>query len=79
MTTVSNGRETVKRLRRRPAKTATNAHTSRAIFGEIARKELPIPEFINKYNHYINGVDNTNQLRCYYNTQQIHFKSWKPL
>ena len=76
ITTVSTGRETVKRLRRRPAKTATNARTSRAVFGEDkARKELLIPEFIDQYNHYINGVDNADQLRCYYSTQRVHFKS----
>ena len=79
MTTVSNGQKKVKRLRRRPAKTATNARTSRAMFGEEARKELAIPEFIDMYNHYMNGVDNADQLRCYYSTQRVHFKSWKPL
>ena len=80
MTTVSTGRKKIKRLRRRPAKTATNARTSRAIFGpDEARKELAIPEFIDQYNHYMNGVDNADQLRCYYNTQKVHFKSWKPL
>ena len=80
MTTVSNGQKQVKRLRRRPAKTATNARTSRAVFGhDEARKELPIPEFIDQYNHYMNGVDNADQLRCYYSTQKVHFKSWKPL
>ena len=47
MSTVSNGQKTVKRLRRRPAKTATNARTSRAVFGEMTTKELDIPEFIN--------------------------------
>ena len=60
MTTVSNGRKQVKRLRRRPAKTATNARTSRAIFDAEARKELPIPEFIDIYNHFMNGVDNAD-------------------
>ena len=80
MTTVSNGRKKVKRLRRRPAKTATNARTSRAMFGNNkARKELPIPEFIDQYNYYMNGVDNVDQLRYYYNTQKVYFKSWKPL
>ena len=66
MTTVSNGRKTVKRLRRRSAKTATNARTFRAMFGDQARKELLIPEFINMYNYYMNGVNNADQLRCYY-------------
>ena len=60
MTTFSNSRKKIKRLRRRPAKTATNARTSRAMFGEEARKELAIPEFIDMYNHYMNGVDNAD-------------------
>ena len=75
MITVSNGRKTINRLRRRPAKTATNARTSRAMFEEQARKELSIPEFIDMYNHYMNGVDNADQLRCYYITQRVHYKS----
>ena len=79
MSTISNGRETVQRLRRRPAKTATNTRTSRAVFGEMTTKELDIPEFIDMYNHYMNGVDCADQLRCYYNTQRVHVKSWKPL
>ena len=79
MSTVSNGQEMVRHLRRRPAKTATNARTSRAMFGESATKELTIPAFINMYNHYMNGVDNADQLRSYYTTQRVHLKSWKAL
>ena len=68
ITTVSTGRKKIKRLRRRPAKIATNTRTSRAVFGpDKAQKELAIPEFIDQYNHYMNGVDNVDQLRCYYN------------
>lgn len=79
MTTVHTGHETVKRKRRRAAKTATNARTSRAVFGEEAFKELSVPEFIDMYNHFMNGVDITDQLRSYYTTQRIHIKNWKPL
>ena len=79
MSTISNGEEKVRRLRRRPAKTATNARTSRAIFGEMTTKELNIPAFIDMYNHYMNGVDNADQLRSYYSTQRVHLKNWKPL
>ena len=60
MSTVSNDRKIVKRLRRRSAKTATNARTSRAMFGEMTTKELDIPEFINMYNYYMNKVDSTD-------------------
>ena len=27
----------------------------------------------------MNGVDVADQLRCYYDTQRVHFKTWKPL
>ena len=79
MSTVSNGRDTVTRLRRRPTKTATNARTSRAPFQGNDVKELDIPEFIDLYNHFMNGVDVADQLRSYYTTQRTHFKTWKPL
>ena len=75
ISTISNPRDTVTRLRRRSAKTATNARTSRTIFGEMSTKQLNIPAFINMYNHYMNGVDNTDQLRYYYSTQRVHFKN----
>ena len=58
--TILNSRKTVKRLRRRPAKTVINTRTFRAIFGDQTRKELLIFEFINIYNYYINRVNNTN-------------------
>ena len=79
MSTVSNGRDTISRLRRRPTKTATNARTSRAPFGENNVKQLHIPEFIDTYNHFMNGVDVADQLRSYYTTQRTHFKTWKLL
>lgn len=41
--------------------------------------ELSIPQFIDMYNHYMNGVDNADQLRSYYRTQRTHNKNWKPL
>ena len=41
MSTVSNPQDTVTRLRRRPAKTATNARTSRAVFGEMSSQVHP--------------------------------------
>ena len=75
MSTVSNGQKIVKRLRRRSAKTTTNAHTSRAIFEEMTTKELDIPVFIDIYNRYINEVNNADQLRSYYITQRVHLKN----
>ena len=45
----------------------------------MTTKELDIPEFIDQYNRDMNGVDNADQLRCYYSTQRVYFKSWEPL
>ena len=42
-------------------------------------KELRIPQFIDAYNHFINGVDIADQLRSYYTTQNPYSKTWKPL
>ena len=68
MSTVSDPRDTISRLRRRPAKIAINTRTSRAPFGEINIKVIDIPVFIDMYNYYMNGVNNADQLRCYYST-----------
>ena len=79
MSTVHDGKILVKRQRRRPGKTSTNAASSRAVFGVKAVKDLFIPEFIDNYNHFMGGVDQADQLRSYYLTQRTHLKTWKPL
>ena len=79
MSTVSTGRETVIRNRRRPTKTAINSKTSRKVFGDQSTKDLEIPAFIDDYNHYMGGVDQADQLRSYYTTLRRHNKTWKPL
>jgi hypothetical protein len=49
------------------------------VFGDKARKELDIPDFIEEYNLFMCGVDIADQLRSYYNTERTHRKTWKPL
>ena len=75
MSTVSNNRDIVTRLRRRLIKIAINARTSRALFLEKNVKELNIPEFINLYNYFMNNIDVADQLRLYYTTQRTYFKT----
>lgn len=60
MSTVLDPRDTILRLRRRPAKIVINIRTSRVIFGEESVKVLNIFAFINIYNYYINGINNAN-------------------
>jgi hypothetical protein len=45
------------RMRKRPKKTSSNAKITREPFGDKPIKILPIPTFIDNYNHYIRGVD----------------------
>ena len=79
MNTVHIGKQHVERLRRRFVKTFTNARISRVSFGDLAVKKLPILDFIDFYNHFMNGIDVIDQFRCYYDTQRVHLKIWKSL
>ena len=56
------------RMRKRPKKTASNAKITREPFGDHPTKILPIPTFIDDYNHYMGGVDQSNQLRAAFTT-----------
>ena len=79
MTTYHDIRETVERMRRRPKKSSTNGTIVRSLFGEEARKLLPIPTFIDDYNYHMGAVDIADQLRSYYCTQQTARRNWYPL
>ena len=79
MSTVADPKATIVRRRRRPGATSTSAKTSWKAFGGEKIKELAIPEFIDLYNHFMNGVDTADQLRSYYGTQRVHVKHWKSL
>jgi hypothetical protein len=56
------------RMRKRPKKTASNAKITREPFKDKPTKILPIPTFIDDYNHYIEGVDQSNQLQASFTT-----------
>jgi hypothetical protein len=56
------------RLRKKPKKTASNARITREPFGNNSIKILPIPTFIDDYNHYMGGIDQSNQLRAAFTT-----------
>jgi hypothetical protein len=60
----------ITRNRKRPKKTFINSIIAKEVFNGQYRKELKIPLFIDCYNHYINSVDVTNQLRV---TAIVHF------
>ena len=49
-------------MRKRLRKTALNTKITREPFRDKYTKILPIPTFIDDYNHNIKGVDQLNQL-----------------
>ena len=76
MTLIDTKRQYVQRKRKRFTKTITNAKISKVVFDNESIKTLFISKFIDFYNHYMNEVNVTNQLRCYYNIQKSHKKIW---
>ena len=72
--------DSVKKLRRRPKPTSTNARIVRPVFNDNVAKQLRIPHAIDAYNRGMNGVDTANQLKgsftCY---RPRNKKWWKPL
>jgi hypothetical protein len=60
MTTAYFIKETISRLRKRPALTLINARIVRPVFGDAVRKWLNILLAIDAYNHRMNGVDRAN-------------------
>ena len=59
---LNRNKDKIKKNRRRPVITSTNARIIRPVFGDSPVKELYIPLKINAYNKYIHGVDIANQL-----------------
>jgi hypothetical protein len=64
-------------MRKRLKKTASNAKITREPFRDKLIKILSILTFIDDYNHYIRGVDQSNQLRAsftiYFSRNQKEF------
>lgn len=79
MSTIDNGRHTKLVDRKRPPLTQTGARITRKVFSDDIIKKLDIPTWVWYYNHYMGGVDITDQLRSYFNTQRAHRKTWKAL
>jgi len=76
MTTLVDASATVSRLRKRPNK---KDKWIKQAFGDQPFKRLEIPDFIDMYNHLMNGVDQADQIRTYYRTNRRNYRTWKPL
>jgi hypothetical protein len=80
MTTAYSIKETIPRLRKRPALTSTNARIVRPVFSDAVRKWLNILLAIDAYNHKMNGVNRANQLRQNYTVHRPQiYRVWQPM
>ncbi len=77
--TVNKVADHVKRWRRRPQQTSSNATNARKPFnGKGPRAELAIPRYIDEYNFNMGGVDIADQHRAAYKTQRKVIRNWLP-
>ena len=67
---------TVSWVRKRPNK---KDKWIKQVFRDQPFKRLEIPDFIDMYNHLMNGVDRADQIRTYYRTNRRNYRTWKPL
>ena len=72
MTTLVDAQTTVSRVRKRPNK---KDKWIKEAFGDQPFKRLKIPDFIDIYNHLINGVDRADQIRTYYRTNRRNYRT----
>ncbi|CAJ1938795.1 unnamed protein product [Cylindrotheca closterium] len=66
VSTLHDGTESIVRRRRRPRVTVLNKAHVDTVFGNSAVKQIGIPGFIDDYNHWMGGVDKSDQYIAYY-------------
>jgi hypothetical protein len=74
--TVHKETDWISRVRKRPAKTSTNAVVARKPSNGQPTAELKIPRLIDDYNHHMGGVNIANQLRAVCETHRKAWCSW---
>jgi hypothetical protein len=68
----------VERERKRPGGTSKGMNVVKKAFGNKTKMTALIPDFIDGYNHGMNGVDLFDQSRKAYESLRKCFKTWKP-
>jgi len=79
VSTLHTGREEILRFRRRPRTTTTNRHHINRVWGDQSIKEINIPKVIDDYNHWMLGVDKSDQLIAYYRPDLRCRRVWMPI
>ena len=77
--TVNKFADKIRRSRKRPAQTSTNARMTRKSFDGLgSRAELEIPRYIDGYKYNMGLVDIADQHRQAYATQRKSMRKWLP-
>eukprot|EP00957_Ditylum_brightwellii_P070557 5360646-Ditylum_brightwellii.AAC.1 len=69
----------VERARRRPRITVLNIKYVKDVWGDAGKKEINTPRLINDYNHYMGGVDVSDQRIAYYHPNPCCHYNWVPI
>ena len=79
VSTVHRPGKMIKRVRRKPRITNNNRAHVEEIWGKDGKKEIFIPVLIDDYNHWMGGVDLSDQRIAYYQPDLRCRRTWIPL
>ncbi len=71
--------KTIERLRKKPRLTTTNSSHVKQVWGDKGCTNIKIPTLIDDYNHWMGGVDMSDQLIAYYHPNLRCFRTWIPM
>ena len=66
VSTIYNGKDTILPHRQKPRTTTTNWNHVNVVWGSNPMRAIEIPKVINNYNHWMLGVDKSNQFIAYH-------------
>ncbi len=79
VSTVHKIKKIVKRMRKKPRKTPKNKNHVDKIWGDKGAVFIFIPTMIDDYNHWMGGVDLTDQMIAYYHPDLRCLRNWVPM
>ena len=71
--------KTIKRMRKRPRKTAKNKNHVDRVWGDQGKVQIYIPPLIDNYNYWMGGVDVSDQRIAYYQPNLRCRRNWIPM
>ena len=79
VSSIHKGGNIVKRNKKRPRVTQLNKNHVSKIWGDSGKKEVYIPSLIDDYNHWMGGVDLSDQRIAYYHPNIKCQRNWIPM